>query len=300
MKGVILSIFAASIFIAFIGFANASCANENQTIMKLSSSENAHGALWNQNYGIKVCFDDYFREFKGKDTHLCSSTDVLLRLFEANNSHAATKDSSAYDVKVCHNGLFNCTIHAGQSCTKAGKKAIVYLSSLSNAHISKTYVSGYYAVCCSNVSEGRVSPTITQCIEYTTQTSCNNYAYSIAQVGCPSVKTCKCEWNITGRKCIQSYTNKKGDCEYKCNLVPVGGMEECDESGMRTVTIDAQIIPISGVCTGVTDSDCEDKVIPIPCGLLVGAEPAFLWLLASCRKFGCNIFSLSSFAQKGA
>lgn len=279
----ILTFLVFAMLISLFGFASASCANENQTILKISSDENAHGALWDRTSGIKICYDDYFREFKGANAHVCSSANVLIKLSNTNNSHAAPKDSSIYNVKVCHNGLSNCTVHAGQNCTR-GKKAIVYLSNLSNAHISKTYVQGFYAVCCSNITvQARISESIVHCMDYTTQNSCNNYDYFVAQTGCPNGKECYCNWNSTGRKCIQSYNNLIGNCNYKCNLAVAGRTEECDANEMRTISVDAQIIPVSGDCTGITDPECVDKEIEIPCGLLVGADLPFFgfWQIAT-------------------
>lgn len=289
MRGLIISAVILFAALASISAVSAAvCTNDNQIIMRLSSPpDNAHGAVWNyQGYGIKVCYNDIFGfEFTGSNPHGCTSSSTALRLYSANNSHAASKEFGNYTTSICYKGLENCTIHSGKACTKADKRVIVYLSSLTNAHLSKSYFNGSYAVCCSNTTSGVViAAGPTYCFDYTTKNSCGNDTYGIAQVGCPAGKTCFCEWNATASKCMQSYElPPTPECPYyKCTFTPRNYLEAPCINGYKTVSISAQIVYSDPQCAGVVDANCIDKEAEIPCGVIEPDLPFFgAWQLAA-------------------
>lgn len=285
MKGLLVSaVILACFLISVSSVSAAGCVNDNQIIMKLSSSDNAHGALWNQSYGIKLCYDDFWGKYdEGLNPHECVSGDILLKLNTATNSHAASKSSASYAFPVCHRGLGDCTISQGQDCTN-NKKAIVYLSSLSNAHLSKTYSDGFYAVCCSNTT-GEIIPPLgpANCIDYSDEQSCTTDESAAAQIGCPIGKNCFCEWNANESECMQSYVSSTQGCDYyKCVLTPINYEEAvCKEDGYKSVSLSAEI---KSECIGVVDSDCVNKTAEIPCGLVISLDLPF---------FGAWQFALS-------
>jgi hypothetical protein len=74
------------------------CAAEN-TVMKLSSPDNAHGALYNQgSYTQYLCCD-----FTG--THTCDGTNKVLGLYDPFNSHAEIPERDEYTNDVCFGNL---------------------------------------------------------------------------------------------------------------------------------------------------------------------------------------------------
>lgn len=282
MRG--LLIIGAVLFFAFAltGMAGAAgCTDDSQIIFRLSSTDNAHGAIWNQTYGIKVCYNEIFgTSFKGSNPHSCSSDSRVLRLYSETNSHAAAKDSTSYPVDVCYAGIGNCTINQEATCNDQ-KKAVIYLSSLTNAHLSKSYSAGFYAVCCSNTTAEESSGP-TNCIEYITQDDCINYDFEVAQVGCPEGKSCFCEWNAAG-KCLQAYASETQDCSYKCSMTPTDYQSAvCKEDGYKTVSVSATIIPINGCSSTIQDPKCINREVEVPCGLVGFDLPFFgFWQFAA-------------------
>ena len=115
-----------------------SCAPEN-TILKISSSTNAHGELWNQdNYGYYLCCD-----FEG--THACDGTNKILGLSAITNAHAEVPSQNNYATDVCFGNL-SCT-NAIDSCPINFPIEILSLSSLTNAHLG---IFSFYdtKICC--------------------------------------------------------------------------------------------------------------------------------------------------------
>jgi len=152
------------VFVIFlIGFVSsascsiqASCAEAN-TVMKLSSSTNAHGALYNQGaYTSYLCCD-----FTG--IHTCPGTNKVLGLSSSTNAHAQIPSLASYTEHVCF-GDFTCYNTAG-SCI-AGDTQMVSLSSDTNAHIGG--FSDYPTkICCSPnldyCGDGQINPAEEEC-----------------------------------------------------------------------------------------------------------------------------------------
>ncbi len=280
MKREMVFAFSILVSLALAGVVSAGCANDDQTIMRLAAATNAHGALWNQDYGVKVCYDDYFTEAyvpaSGEDAHGCG--EILLKLNADSNAHAASADSSSsYSVNVCHKGLKNCEVRAGAPCP-SGKIAIAYLNNLTNSHISKRrafddYSQGYYAICCQGQSE-IIPPIIPMaCADYTGRTECDTAPLSIAMAdpGCKAGESCRCSWNGTTEnsgKCMVSWQISRGACKYSCSIEATD-QTECS-GGSKIVALTASLVPVSGTgCLATTDPECRSGSLTALCG---GAE----------------------------
>lgn len=282
MKREIILAASIVIFVAFAGIASAGCVNDAQTIMRLSAVTNAHGALWNQDYGVKICYDDYFSEpYTGNDAHDCG--EVLLKLNSINNAHAAEADYDGYSINVCHNGLKNCEIAAGRACPD-NKAAVVYLNNLTNSHISRTrsledYSQGYYAVCCEGQSEVVPSIVPTLCADYTSRTECNTAPLSLAMgdAGCRAGGSCRCTWNgttETSGRCVVSWQIVRGECTYSCS-VEATDQTSCNH-GSKIVALTAHLTPVSGTnCLAASDPECRSGSATVPCGSAEAQLPFF-------------------------
>lgn len=136
---------------------------ENQVIMKLASSDNSHGALYDDSdYSYNICYEQIFGEayvFDPADNpHECKGdvdnpNNLVLWLSAINNAHASITKSVDYDVPICYGNL-NChVVGEGGSCD-ADEEIVVKLSSETNAHISDASASSNYnyAVCCKSYS----------------------------------------------------------------------------------------------------------------------------------------------------
>ncbi len=145
-----------------LGFANAdTCSGGNDdTIMRLYSEGNSHGALWNESasFPTTICYNENFGSRETSSIHECvgdieNPDNVVLWLhgeesplhlgdleyYKAINSHASTtKDVLGYyNYPVCYGDL-NCEEKGSEAeCTAWGGKVIVSLSSSSNAHLAK-------------------------------------------------------------------------------------------------------------------------------------------------------------------
>ncbi len=289
------------IMIGMIGVAEAACTNDNQTIIRLGSETNAHGAIWNQTqYSVRICYNDIFgKDYTGEGAHDCTGNNRVLSLYSIVNSHA-TIDTS-YTVPICHKGLKDCEAKYNQPCS-GGKYAVVYLSSMLNAHLSKISSPGYnYTICCNATIEG-VSPPVntpSRCQHYDNasypsyygQASCNSDLSGLrvasSDIGCTiSDKTkCYCIWDSTkpvNQRCNVAWDASDAECNYRC-VKTVSGESECDDiTGMKTVALKAEIVPIApstaAQCAGIVDSGCQDGTIEdVPCGLIELDMPFFGW-----------------------
>jgi len=116
-----------------------SCAAAN-TVMKLSSTTNAHGALYNQGtYTYYLCCD-----FTG--IHTCDGANTVLRLSAPSNAHAELKTGTAYPDanRVCF-GKMDC-ITTASSCTSPYIE-VISLSAITNAHLAQFSTYGT-KICC--------------------------------------------------------------------------------------------------------------------------------------------------------
>ncbi len=111
-------------------------------VMKLSSTSNAHGALYSQGgYSSALCCD-----FAG--TNSCSGSNKVLKLSSTTNAHAEIPSKTDYVEPVCF-GTLICT--SGSTCTTDYPIAMLSLSSDTNAHLGSfsTYPT---KICCATIS----------------------------------------------------------------------------------------------------------------------------------------------------
>ena len=147
-------------YILVVGFASAvigDCIGD-QVLFKINAPSNAHGELWNgTNYVTKVCYDDIFISgYSGSAPHSCDGTNVALRLYALNNSHAELPYFLPKTYKDVCFGDLNCTSITSGNCTEldggpslGGKNwsRIISLSGETNAHV--TFWDIYdYTICC--------------------------------------------------------------------------------------------------------------------------------------------------------
>ena len=128
--------------------------SDAQTILRVSDSSNAHGALYNDtNYNQDICYKDIFGfDYLGASPHDCTGSNKVVGLSAIANAHGETNAGTNYASKVCY-GTLNCravnTSITGQDCTTNEEEEIVSLNSYTNAHFSKTASSDYpIKICC--------------------------------------------------------------------------------------------------------------------------------------------------------
>lgn len=145
---VVFSLVFLSMFLLSLNFiSSASCSittscNAANTVMKLSSTTNAHGALYNQgSYGYYLCCD-----FTGD--HTCSGSNKVLGLSATTNAHAQIPSYTSYSYSACFADL-SCTATTSSSCPSQFPIAMVSLSSSTNAHLAQ-FSTYSQKICCKN------------------------------------------------------------------------------------------------------------------------------------------------------
>lgn len=143
---------------------NSAC-DDSQTILRLSSVGNAHGAIYNQSsigYDIKICYPDVFNGSiypvsSGANSHQCQASNNIFNLSANYNAHASIGSGSTYTTPVCYGDLV-CRNTTSSCDTSAGEVFVVSLSSISNAHLSanETYYS--QKICCSSANANPAIP----------------------------------------------------------------------------------------------------------------------------------------------
>ncbi|MEM4605731.1 MAG: PKD domain-containing protein [Candidatus Pacearchaeota archaeon] len=142
-------LFIFSTFFILTFFVNAACP-DNQTILKLYSTNNSHGALWNDsNYQIKICFNEIFG-IQGDGNRICYSKNKVLGLSSSTNAHAEGPNLTNYNINVCYSNL-SCKLR--DSCLE-NERCVVEISSNTNAHLSMCgFGQGYKKICCNFTSD---------------------------------------------------------------------------------------------------------------------------------------------------
>lgn len=293
MKRLMLVFVVLMALVGVVALAGAvNCANNDQIIMRLNRGANAHGALWSEaSYETKICYDDIFNElFAGANAH--TGCGGVLKLSASVNAHAESYSFGNYGTPVCHAGLTNCAVNrASDGC--GTKKAIVYLSAMTNAHLSKTPAEGFnYTVCCEK-STGEV---ISTCAGIT---SCSGYSYNDCQIndrcsiassdsGCnPSdgdLSRCYCKWegSSAAGNCKVAWDNTIGGCTYTCEISTT--QTDCVDD-LMDITINANVRQKSGNCASVIANppeDCKDSTVTgVPCKFAITELPFFgMWQFA--------------------
>ncbi|MEK6935410.1 MAG: hypothetical protein AABW67_01345 [Nanoarchaeota archaeon] len=130
-----------------------SCSNANQTILKLYSSTNSHGALWDDvsGYNYDICYNEIFGiAYVGANPHDCTATNKILGLSNINNAHAEIPSLDAYSTDVCYGNL----VCSAKTTCASDEKTIVRLYNETNSHISNASDSNYpIKICCKEGTE---------------------------------------------------------------------------------------------------------------------------------------------------
>ena len=169
-------------------------------IMKLSSSTNSHGALWNDaNYQTNIYYSDVFGwSYYGTNPHNCNGNfNKVVGLYSSTNAHAEIPSLNNYGTNVCYGDL----ICRGVSGTcNSDEKSVVALASNTNSHLSSISNVNYPVnICCKTFG-------------------CSNDSQC-------SVNTPKC--NPIG-KCVQCIDNSNCAYGYNCNLATGNCTQETD------------------------------------------------------------------------
>lgn len=144
------------------GFASSTpnTCDDSQTILKLSSPTNAHGALWNDsNYNTtRVCYDSIFGvTYNGTNPHNCNTdgSNFVLNLSSNTNAHAEIPSDNNYKFSVCYGDLVcrkttgACDYEKAVLKPGAGKTHLIAsLSSDTNAHLANDYSYSGWRICC--------------------------------------------------------------------------------------------------------------------------------------------------------
>lgn len=306
MKWVVIS---AVIAVFMCSFALAATCSNDQLIMKLYSSTNAHGAIWNDsNYAIKVCYDKFFTpSYDGSDPHECNSDDVMMRLNSLGNSHAAEdSNANAYPIDICFKGLENCEVKPiGTSCD-SGDAEILYLTGRSNAHISTSVIISsnnkyIYKVCCGCSPSGckKLPSSISEaglCSELD-ESSCSTGGGTIAQSdpGCRASNKadCRCAW-ANGKCGVEwgiTLSGRPLGCAYKC-IIESTDRTECSGNS-KVVSLTARLVPTtsSPLCilpAGTQDPNCKSGSAVISCDGGTDAQLPFF----GAWQFGVSLLSI--------
>ncbi|MBI2629462.1 LamG domain-containing protein [Candidatus Pacearchaeota archaeon] len=133
---------------------------DNQTILRLSATTNAHASLWDKSdYPVKVCYDTIFGKqytrATGENVHECKTGDTNKIINLSADINAQASVSGDYATKVCYGDLVCRNITGTQTCN-ANEELIVSLSSSENAHLSS---GNDYPIklCCSSVQAIQVT-----------------------------------------------------------------------------------------------------------------------------------------------
>jgi len=255
-KGLLLGF----VFVMFFGFSVAGdggCANDDQIIMKLYNSSNAHGAVWSDaNYGYDICYDDVFNVLSGggSDVHDCDGANAVLSLWSESNAHAYAKGDF---IDVCYKGL-TCDRREG-SCN-TGESAVVRMSNARNAHLADVDFTDYnIVVCCRNDGTIVIGDSDLDRDGYTVEDGdcdeSDEFIHPGADEICDNEIDDNCDGEVDEDGCTDSdddadsdgYTVKDGDCDDSDDSVYPGALEICDNE-------------IDDNCDGEVDEDgCTNK-----------------------------------------
>lgn len=126
--------------------ANIPCSSQDQLILRLSDSTNAHAEVFDGagNYSVEICYDTIFG-VAGSGDRSCTGSNKVVGLSDLTNAHAEEPSLSNYATDVCYGGL-SCTARTG-AC-RSGESLVLSLSSSTNAHLTSD--SSYFQnICCS-------------------------------------------------------------------------------------------------------------------------------------------------------
>lgn len=159
---VFVNIILYSVFVILSSNLIYADCDDTQTIMKLSSQTNAHGALWNDLlYSYKICYNEIFGiEYPADiNVHQCNPnaynpTNHVLYLTGITNAHAKFDRMVAYETGVCYGDL---VCRQTTSDCNANEALILRLYQEMNSHISyHGDIRFSYKICCSSANAVRI------------------------------------------------------------------------------------------------------------------------------------------------
>ncbi len=262
-----------------------------QTILKLSSPTNAHGAIYNDAvYDIYIKYDEIFGEiYSGENPHECDGNNLVLTLSGETNAHGAVE---GYSTDVCYGDL----VCAKKSACLEGEELVVTLSGETNAHLAKE---NYPVKICCSTAEGRCENGIVEPGETCDAgmedafggLTCENFDDFVAEIVCAgddsdcvaaeSELVCDDECQIDTSGCAGGVPGICGD-----GVVNAG--ETCDGEEFGEITCKSFddfksgelactencLIDTNGCSTeGVVEDEVEIRVEPIDAKLEVGRTP---------------------------
>src|SRR3989344_3386121 len=140
--GILIVFLAVNILAINPQFSPPNC-GDNQIIMRLSNTTNAHGALWNDNkYNIQVCFSNIFGfnyvPDANENPHACNTNNSVLNLTNISNSHAGKRDENNFETQICYGNLKCILANETETCSDLGSefKEVIRLSDKKDAHLS--------------------------------------------------------------------------------------------------------------------------------------------------------------------
>ncbi len=144
----------------FVSFVSAEiCSTDDDIILRLSTSTNAHGEVWNgaRSYTTEICYSSIFGSvYSGTNPHTCTNSNKILGLNFATNAHAQIPENTNYGTNVCYGNLA-CQSVAGNVACPTGKTEVVSLSGSTNAHLENAGANIYSGanarkICCSSTN----------------------------------------------------------------------------------------------------------------------------------------------------
>jgi len=107
----------------------------DDTIMKLSQSTGALGALWNDTtYNYNICYEDIFgSSYTEASPHECDNNRII-SLNNTENAYASVNNTIDYDIPVCYGNL---------ECRAVGGCNDINYAALSNGAIAEKDLAGY-------------------------------------------------------------------------------------------------------------------------------------------------------------
>jgi len=138
-------LFFCSMFLFFAAeVMGLACFSDADTIIRLSSENNAHLGLWNDtSYTVPICFSRIFGVV-GTGNRTCAPLHEVVSLSNFSNAHGEVPEQNNYLIPVCYG--MQCVSTLG-SCA-IGYKPVLKLSGNTNAHAGLANSSYPVTICC--------------------------------------------------------------------------------------------------------------------------------------------------------
>ena len=231
------------------------CLDTSDTIMKLYSSTNSHGALWNDsNYLFSICYNNIFgNKYSGSDPHVCKvgNTNKVVGLSDVTNAHLEIPGSNFYGTNVCYGDL-SCRNVSG-SCD-VDEKAIIALSASTNAHASNQSDSNYPINICCKAPGACLNDA--ECSGITPKCTTNNLCVQCINDSQCSGTNPKCNSNGI---CVICIDDSQCPAHYGCNTQS-GQCIITDTSPPNISSVTSSPASLSSVITWTSDENSNSSI----------------------------------------